>query len=202
MRFFATWGAAVVLAAALCIHAPWPAAAQDAARGAALAEAQNCAQCHGPRGVSEMPIIPSLAGQPAEFTTLQLILFREGIRRVPVMVGPMRGMSDEQIEDLAAYFASLPSARREDRGPADAALLARGGEISAGRNCNACHTATYAGRANIPRINHQREDFLEHTLAEYRDGGRVGTDTNMNGLMYGLTDADIRALAHFLAHQE
>lgn len=191
-------GAAAVMAAALC----FPALAQDAARGAALAEARNCAQCHGPRGVSELPIIPSLAGQQAEFTTLQLILFREGIRRVPAMVEPMRGMSDQQIEDLAAYFASLPSERRADRGPADPALMARGAEVSAGRNCNACHTANYAGRANIPRINHQREDFLEHTLIEYRDGGRVGTDTNMNGLMHGLTDADIRALAHFLAHQE
>ena len=189
--------AAAVMAAALCL----PASAQDAGRGQAMAETSNCAQCHGAGGVSEMPVIPSLAGQPAEFLTLQMILFREGIRRVPVMVAPMRGMSDDQIEDLAAWFASQPSARREDRGPPDAALLARGAQVSAGRNCNACHTPTYAGRANIPRINHQREDFLEHTLAEYRDGGRVGTDTNMNGLMYGLTDADIRALAHFLAHQ-
>ncbi len=191
-------GAAAVMAAALAFSAQ----AQDAARGAALAEARNCAQCHGPRGVSDTPIIPSLAGQQAEFTTLQLILFREGIRRVPAMVEPMRGMSDQQIEDLAAWFASLPSERRADRGPANPALMARGAEISAGRNCNACHLPTYAGRANIPRINHQREDFLEHTLAEYRDGARVGTDTNMNGLMNGLTDGDIRALAHFLAHQE
>ena len=149
-----------------------------------------------------MPIIPSLAGQPAEFLTLQLILFRETIRRVPAMTAPAQGLTDEQVEDLAAWFATQPSTRRADRGPADPALLARGAQLSAARNCNACHTTTYAGRANIPRINHQREDFLDHTLVEYRDGGRVGTDTNMNGLLYGLTDADIRALAHFLAHQE
>lgn len=148
-----------------------------------------------------MEIIPSLAGQQAEFLTLQLILFRESIRRVPAMVEPARGLTDEQVEDLSAWFAAQPSARREDRGTPDAALMARGAQISAGRNCNACHLPTYAGRANIPRINHQREDFLEHTLLEYRDGGRVGTDTNMNGLMHGLTDADIRALAHFLVQQ-
>ena len=192
---FALWAVAALSIA----HS---AAAQDAARGAALAEARNCAQCHGPGGVSEMPIIPSLAGQQAEFTTLQLILFREGLRRVPVMVEPMRGMSDEQIEDLAAYFAGLPSARREDAGAANPALMSRGAQISAGRNCNACHTPSYAGRANIPRINHQREDFLEHTLLQYRDSQRVGTDTNMNGLMYGLADADVGALAHFLAQQQ
>ena len=190
--------AAAALAAALSL----PAAAQDAGRGRAIAEERNCAQCHGPGGVSEMPLIPSLAGQPAEFLTLQLILFRETIRRVPAMTAPAQGLTDEQVEDLAAWFATQPSTRRAARGPADPALLARGAQLSAARNCNACHTATYAGRANIPRINHQREDFLEHTLVEYRDGGRVGTDTNMNGLMYGLTDADIGALAHFLAHQE
>lgn len=74
--------------------------------------------------------------------------------------------------------------------------------MSAERNCNACHLPTYAGRANVPRINHQREDFLAHTLAEYRDGLRVGTDTQMNGVMHGLTDDDIRAIAHHLAHRE
>lgn len=173
----------------------------DPARGRALAEARNCGQCHGPAGVSEMPVIPSLAGQQGEFLTLQMILFREGLRRVPPMVEAARGLSDDELEDLSAYFAALPSAPRPDRGPPDPALMARGAEVAAGRNCNACHLTSYAGRANIPRINHQREDFLEHTLLEYRDGQRVGTDTNMNGLMHGLTDADLRALAHFLAQQ-
>ena len=148
-----------------------------------------------------MPVVPSLAGQQGEFLTLQMILFREGLRRVPPMVDAMRGLSDDELEDLSAWYASQPSTQQVDRGPADAALLARGAEVSAGRNCNACHLPTYVGRANIPRINHQREDFLEHTLLEYRDGGRVGTDTNMNGLMHGLTDADVTALAHFLAQQ-
>ena len=190
-------GAAAVMAAAFA----FPAVAQDAARGRALAETRNCAQCHGPNGVSELPLMPTLAGQQGEFMTLQLILFREGLRRVPPMVDAVRGLADEEIEDLSAWFASLPSVPRADRGEANAALMARGAEVSAGRNCNACHLPTYVGRANIPRINHQREDFLEHTLAEYRDGGRVGADTNMNGLMHGLTDADVSALAHFLAQQ-
>lgn len=189
---------AAALAAALSASA----AAQDARRGAALAEERQCGACHGPRGVSAMPNIPSLAGQQAEFTTLQLILFREGLRQVPPMNEAARGLSDAQVEDLAAHFAALPPGQPEDRAPRDAALLARGAEVAAGRNCNACHLPTYAGQRNVPRINAQREDFLAHTLTEYRDGQRVGADTQMNGLMHGVTDADIRALAHHLAHHD
>jgi len=189
-------------AAALAVALACPAAAQDAARGAALAEERNCAACHGTRGVSAMPEIPSLAGQQAEFSTLQLILFREGLRRVPAMAEAARGLSDGQVEDLAAHFAALPATQPAERSARDAALADRGAEVATGRNCNACHLPSYAGQRNVPRINAQREDFLVHTLTEYRDGGRVGADTQMNGLMHGITDADILALAHYLAHQD
>ena len=70
--------AAAVLAAAI----PGVAPAQDARRGADLA-AQSCTACHGENGRSETADIPSLAGQPEDFITLQMILFREGIRRAP-----------------------------------------------------------------------------------------------------------------------
>jgi cytochrome c553 len=73
--------------------------------------------------------------------------------------------------------------------------------LSVQRNCNACHLPSYAGRAQVPRINHQREDFLVHTLAEYRDNLRVGTDTQMNAVMFGMSNDDIRAIAHYLAHR-
>ena len=55
--------------------------------------------------------------------------------------------------------------------------------------------------SNVPRIAFQREDFLARTLREYRDNIRVGADTQMNGAMHGVTDAQIAALAHFLAHR-
>ena len=179
-----------------------PAAAQDATRGGSLAEARQCAACHGGQGISVIHNIPSLAGQQGDFLTLQMILFREGLRQVPAMAEAARGLSDGQIEDLSAHFAALPSAPKPDRGPRDATLAARGAELSAARNCNACHLREYQGRANIPRINHQREDFLNHTLIQYRDGQRVGTDTQMNGLMFGLTNADIAAISHYLTHRD
>lgn len=189
--------AAVLAAAAFSL----PAGAADPARGAVVA-AERCAACHGMDGKSSVAEIPRLAGQQAGFITLQMILFREGIRQVPAMQAPTEKLSDTDVEAVAAYFASLPSTPPEDGTPRDAALMARGQAISAARNCGVCHLPNYAGRAQMPRLTHQHEAFLAHTMAEYRDGKRVGIDTQMNGAVQGLSDADIAALAHYLAHQD
>ena len=189
--------AAVLLAAAFSL----PAIARDPARGAEIA-AERCAACHGMDGKSTLAEIPRLAGQQSGFITLQMILFREGIRQVPAMQAPTEKLSDTDIEAVAAYYAGLPSAAPEDRTPRDAALMARGQAISAARNCGVCHLPNYAGRAQMPRLTHQHEGFLAHTMAEYRDGQRIGIDTQMNGAVQGLSNADIAALAHYLAHQD
>jgi cytochrome c553 len=189
--------AAVLLAAAFSL----PAIARDPARGAEIA-AERCAACHGMDGKSTVAEIPRLAGQQSGFITLQMILFREGIRQVPAMQAPTEKLSDTDIEAVAAYYAGLPSAAPEDRTPRDAALMARGQAISAERNCGVCHLPNYAGRAQMPRLTHQHEGFLAHTMAEYRDGQRIGIDTQMNGAVQGLSNADIAALAHYLAHQD
>lgn len=174
--------------------------ARDPARGAVIA-AQRCAACHGTDGRSIAADIPTLAGQQREFITLQMILFREGIRQVPAMQVAADKLSDDDVESLAAYYGGLPAARAE-RAPRDAALAARGQAVSAARNCGVCHLPDYAGRAQVPRLTRQHEPFLARTLAEYRDGRRVGIDTQMNGAVQGLADADVAALAHYLAHRD
>lgn len=146
--------------------------------------------------------MPSLAGMPAEFITLQMILFREGLRDAPPMPQFAQGLSDAEIERIAAFYASLPPGPAPDRGPRDAALMERGEALAGRMHCGVCHLPDYRGRAQMPRLAGQREDFLAQTLKEYRDNRRVGTDTQMNGLMYGVSDADIAALAHFLAQRE
>ena len=70
------------------------------------------------------------------------------------------------------------------------------------RHCTVCHLPTLHGREQIPRITAQREEFLARTLAAYRDGNRVGADPQMNDTVRGLADADIAALAHYLAHRD
>ena len=198
-----------VLAAALVAAAVVSAAAQqapprpriDPERGRQAA-AENCAACHGADGRSQMAEVPSLAGQPADFIVVQMILFREGLRQVPAMLEFARGLSDRQIEELGAWFAALPSGPPDDRGPRDDALGRRGEAVSRERRCGICHLPDYSGRDQVPRIARQREDFLIHTMTQYRDGLRAGPDTQMNSAVVGLSEADIRALAHYLAQQE
>lgn len=190
-----------LLAAAVLAAAASPAAAQDAAKGAALAEERGCGSCHGAQGIAAQAPMPSLAGQPAQFTTLQMILFRERLRDAPPMPDMAQGLEDGQIEDLAAHFAALPPGPAPDRGEAEAARVREGEELSRRLNCGVCHLPTYAGRAQIPRLAGQREEYLVHSLTQYRDGTRRGSDTNMNAVMYGVTDAQIATLAHYLAQR-
>jgi cytochrome c553 len=149
-----------------------------------------------------MENIPSLAGQPADFITIQMILLREGIRHAPAMNPFAAGKSDQDIQDIAAYFATLPPGAPEDRRPRDAALFAAGQALTGPRHCATCHVSDYGGRAQIPRVAAQREEYLVHAMTQYRDGLRSGPDTQMNGAVIGLTNADLAALAHYLAQRD
>jgi cytochrome c553 len=110
------------------------------------------------------------------------------------------GLPDADIEALAAHYAALPPAPPEDRGTADPALMTAGAALAGARNCGVCHLADFTGRDQVPRITSQREEYLDRAMTEYRDGRRVGVDTQMNGAVFGLSDAEIAALAHYLAH--
>jgi cytochrome c553 len=170
--------------------------AGDSERGRAKAM-QVCAACHGADGNSTLENIPSLAGQPETFTTLQLILFRERIRRVPAMQDAAKPLTDGDVADLAAHYARLaprpaPGARDEEKFKKGAALAQR-------LRCATCHEPNYAGREQMPRLAGQREDYLLHSMREFRDSKRSGTDTTMSGVLYGLSEADLAALAHYLA---
>ncbi|QYU70264.1 c-type cytochrome [Leptolyngbya sp. 15MV] len=196
MRLFGLLAAALIPAAM-----PGTGFAQDATRGRELA-ARSCMNCHGTNGRSSMDHTPSLAGQPTDFITIQMILFREGIRQVPAMAPFAQGLADRDIEDIAAFFAGLPPGPPEDRGPRDPALFAAGQALIGPRNCAVCHMPDLAGRNQVPRLAAQREDFLLRTMQEYRDGVRVGADTQMNGAVAGMSDAELAALAHYLSQRD
>ncbi|WP_426954912.1 c-type cytochrome [Muricoccus radiodurans] len=184
---------------ALAVLLSLPAGAADPAE--ALIAERNCAACHGERGISAMPNIPSLAGQRPDFITLQLILFREGLRDVPPMAQASEGLTDAQVEALAAFYAALPAGPPPDRAPRDEARAAQGAALSERLRCGICHRADFSGQNQVPRLTGQREDFLDETLRAYRDNVRRGTDTQMNAAVHGLSDADIGAIAHFIAHR-
>lgn len=169
----------------------------DLSRGAAKAAA--CASCHGSSKAPPLAGMPGLAGQQQEFLVLQMILIREGLRDVPQMAGMLKGFSDPDLVDMAEYFRRQPS--RPGSSKRDAKLHARGAALAKGMGCGSCHMGDYSGQRQVPRITHQREDYLAATLKAYRDNQRTGTDTSMNAVMYQVSDSDIRALAHYLAQQ-
>ena len=158
---------------------------------------QQCGTCHGENGNSKMEKTPSLAGQPELFLTNQLILFRERLRKSEAMEPFAKGLTDTEILALAAHYSKLaPEGSPE---PVDRALATRGAELARTMHCGSCHLPDYAGREQMPRLAHQRIDYTIESLSAYRAGTRYGIDTSMNGVMYGASDQDIRALANFLA---
>lgn len=86
-------------------------------------------------------------------------------------------------------------------GARDAARFAQGRTLSQRLRCGVCHLSDYRGREQMPRLAGQREDYLLTSMQEYRDSRRSGTDTNMNAVLYGLSEAELAALAHYLAQQ-
>jgi len=78
--------------------------AGDVAAG--KAKAAMCASCHGPTGISMSPLWPNLAGQKEQYLIKQIKAFRDGTRQDPMMAPMVAALSDEDIDNLAAYFAS------------------------------------------------------------------------------------------------
>jgi cytochrome c553 len=159
---------------------------------------QLCAACHGPDGNSADPKVPSIAGQPKLFIETQLVLFREELRKSEQMLPVVKGMKDPEIIKLAEHFSRLP-AKGMESGAADKALVQRGTQRAKELRCGICHLSDFRGQNQIPRLAGQREAYLEAEMRAYRDGKRTGGDTIMAAALYGVSDADIKALAHFLS---
>jgi cytochrome c553 len=173
------------------------ASAADVAAGKAKAEI--CAGCHGDNGISQMENIPSLAGQPDQFIQWQLVFFRAGSRKNEQMQPIVEEINKEDIRNLGAYFDSLtPPKGAEDNDPD---LSKKGAQAAAGRRCASCHTDTYAGTKAVARLAGQREEYLVKALQDYKTSQRVGgAGAAMADVAYSLSEEEITALAHYLAH--
>ncbi len=166
---------------------------------AGQAKAAACAACHGTNGVSRAPAIPSLAGQREKFLQWQLVFFRSG-RRENAIMGPIASaLSDEDIRNLGAYYASLPRAP-PPAPPPDPALRQAGEALASQHRCASCHTDTWGGKQAAPAIGFQHKDYLIKALSDYRSGARpsVGVAA-MTEAASRLSDKDIAALAQYLA---
>jgi len=192
MRINLTWMLSV--AALVC-----GSSAQAADLTAGKEKAELCIGCHGEAGISQTENIPSLAGQPDQFIQWQLVFFRSGTRKNEQMQPIVEQINNEDIRNLGAYFASLapPKAKPDDNPD----LSQKGAQAAVGRRCASCHTDTFAGTKAVARIAGQREEYLLKALHDYKSGVRSGGGmAAMADVAYPLSEEEITALAHYLAH--
>jgi cytochrome c553 len=187
-----------LVAASFASIAAAPLSAADVAAGKEKAEL--CVGCHGENGISQMENMPSLAGQPDQFIQWQLVYFRSGARKNEQMQPIVEQLTNEDIRNLGAYFASLAPPKNE-KADDDPELSKKGAQAAAGRRCASCHTETYAGTKGVARLAGQREDYLLKALRDYKGGLRSGgAQAAMAEVAFPLHDEEIVALAHYLAN--
>ena len=174
-----------------------PAHAADIAAGKEKAEL--CVGCHGDNGISQMENIPSLAAQPDQFIQWQLVFFRAGTRKNEQMQPIVEQLNNEDIRNLGAYFASLsPATPKPDDDPD---LSKKGAQAAVGRRCASCHMDTYTGTKAVARVAGQREEYLVKALHDYKSGVRAGGAMAAVAFpLSELSDEELEALAHYLAH--
>lgn len=167
---------------------------------AARKKAELCAGCHGENGISRMEGVPSLAGQPDQYIQWQLVFFRAGSRRNEQMQPIVEQLDNNDIRNLGAYFASLtpPKATQPDDNPD---LSKKGAQAASGRRCASCHTESFGGTNAVARIAGQREEYLLKALHDYKTSVRSGGGmAAMADVAFPLSEEEIEALAHYLAH--
>jgi cytochrome c553 len=181
----------------------------DAAAGEPLTAV--CAACHGADGNSLAPSFPKIAGLGERYLYKQLRDIRDGARPIPTMVGQLDNMSDQQLADVAAYYA----AQQITGSQADPELVALGAKIYragvADRKvaaCIGCHSPTGKGNApaGYPALAGQHPEYIAAQLREYRKGyddpsGRTndGDIRIMRSNAFGLSDREIEAVSSYAA---
>jgi cytochrome c553 len=188
-----TWMRSLAAAAGMCIGIAVPASAETMAERLPL-----CLACHGETGTSQTPEIPSLGGQPASYLLIQLYQFREKQRIAEPMNEMTRDFTDDDLRAYSDELAKLPPPAPLPS--AEAAKFEQGRAAAQKHRCGFCHNPDLSGHDQIGRIGGQREDYLLKALRGYKSGERIGYDPAMAEVAQELSDEDIAAIAHYIAH--
>jgi cytochrome c553 len=203
------WPAAILAIASLSAGASENAGAKPDVAKASQTATQVCSACHGADGNSATPANPTIAGQPAEYITEQLMNFKSGVRNNPIMGSIAGTLSSEDMRALGIYFS-----QQQPKGQAvkDAALalagqkLYRGGNAGAGvPACSACHLPDGIGTpSRYPRIGGQYADYVYAQLKAFKAGERgmdkEGKDANgkvMAQIAGRMSDHEMQAVAQY-----
>jgi cytochrome c553 len=169
-------------------------------RGATLA--LNCTMCHGAQGTSASNA-PNLAGQYPEVVIKQLLDYQSGKRASAVMEALARNLSARDIEDLAAYYASLPKARTAPTTYDETlpALVRVGAPLRNIAPCVSCHGGIDQ-KFGAPWIEGMPRDYLVAQLQAFRSGARRNdAEAQMRNVVRGMTDAEIAEVSDFYARK-
>lgn len=167
----------------------------------------TCTACHGTDGNTLTPEYSNLAGQGEKYLYKQLLHIQSGTRKIALMAGQLTSMDDQDLRNLAAYYASLPGrigqSKEEDLEQGES--IYRGGipdkQVAA---CTACHAPNGNGNmlAGFPRLSGQPVEYTIAQLKAYRDGERMTDEEDFNGMMRdiaeNLSDAEIEAVANYM----
>lgn len=181
----------------------------DPAKGQQIAN-QVCVACHAADGNSTLPANPKIAGQFAEYLHKQLANFKpaggkKAERDNAVMAGMVANLSEEDMRNLAAFYASQklkPETARDKDLAAQGRKLYRGGNLATGvPACSGCHGPDGAGMpSQYPRISGQFAEYTETQLRAFKSGARAN---DANGMMRGvaarMSEVEIRAVAEYVA---
>jgi cytochrome c553 len=177
-------------------------AGPDLAKGQAIS-AQVCAACHTADGSRGAPVNPIIAGQHPEYLVKQLTEFKSGKRENPIMKGMASPLSEDDIINVAAFYASKQAkpgfAKNKDTIRLGEKIY-RGGILE--RNvpaCSGCHSPTGVGiPAQFPRLSGQHSDYTEAQLIAFRSGARVNS-AQMMAIAANMSDREIKAVADYIA---
>lgn len=193
----------LVAALLFCCVAGPSYAAGDAAAG--KESSAICAGCHGADGKAILPEYPNLAGQHASYIAKQLTAYRDGERENQLMSPMAAALSDQNILDLAAYYAEMTPIKgvAKEENLTLGQNIYRGGITSAGiASCTGCHGPAGAGNpaAIYPSLNGQNAEYIAAQLKLFRSGER-NNDPNsmMRSLAHRLSDAEIDAVSNYAA---
>ena len=186
-------------------HANEPAAAvakPDSAKGGTISS-QVCAACHTADGSRGSPANPILQGQHAEYLAKQLTEFKSGKRKNAVMSGMAAPLSEDDIRNVAAFYASKTAKPGFAKSKDTVALgekIYRGG--IAERNvpaCAGCHGPTGSGLpAQYPRLGGQHGDYVEAQMTAFRAGSRANGPM-MVAIAAKMNDKEIKAVSDYIA---
>ncbi len=162
----------------------------------------TCAGCHGTDGVSAGQA-PVIGGMNETYLIQTMQNYKDGVRYGTIMERIARGYDKDQIKAMSKHYASLPWVNATQ--DVDSALAAKGKQLHMTKGCVGCHGANgISPMPTTPRLAGQYAEYMVIQMQDYQDTSRAipPVAVPMRGMLAGMSEDDLRALAHFYASQK